>query len=190
MIFFTCRRTIIQSKWNQGYLLVFRNHLHYQTEKHMKVILFKMFSHIKYVKVLKDKCQESLTMATLNHQVQLILSTGPCPIRHWFYKKKMSRVRERTKTNLIWIFPTEHIGNYYFAQQEPNHHYTEEKLKLAERFFNQPGKEKKLHLSEGIIVFLRHGILKLLESKMSIDKLFCFLISYVVHKVTRLENKL
>lgn len=152
----------------------------------MKVILFKMFSHIKYVKVLKDKCQESLTMATLNYQVQLILSTGPCPIRHCFYKKKMSRDRERTKTNLIWIFPVEHIGNYYFAQQEPN----QEKLELAERFFNQPGKEKKLHLSEGIIVFLRYGILKLLESKMSIDKLFCFLISYAVHKVTRLENKL
>lgn len=189
MIILTCRRTIIQSKWNQGYLLVFRNHLHYQTEKHMKIIFFKMFSHTKYVKVLKDKCRESLTMATLHHQVLLSLSTGPCPIRHCFCK--MSRDWERTKTNLIWIFPIEHIGNYYFAQQEPNHHYTEEKLELAERFFNQPGKEQKLHLSEGIIVFLRYGILRLLESKMSIDKIFCFLISsHSVHKMTRLENNL
>lgn len=33
-------------------------------------------------------------------------------------------------------------------------------------------------------------ILKLLESKMSIGKLFCFMISsHAVHKVTSLENK-
>lgn len=47
----------------------------------MKIILFKKFSLIEDVKVLKEKYQESFPVATLKHQVQLILPTGPCPIR-------------------------------------------------------------------------------------------------------------
>lgn len=150
MIILTCRRTSIQSKWNP---LVFRNHLHYQTKKHMKIILLKMFRHIKYVKVLKDKCREPLTMATLNHQVQLILPTGPCPIRHCFCNKKMYRDWERTKTNLIWSFAIEHIEKEkiidYFAQQEPNHYYTEEKLELAGRFLTSLEKNKSCTSQKG-----------------------------------------
>lgn len=148
----TCRRTRLP--------LVFRNHFNYQTEKYMKIILFKNFSHIKDVKVLKDKYQESLTVATLNHQLQLILPTSPCPIRHCFYMKKMSRDWERSKTNLTWNFAIEHIEKeeiiYSFCPRAQPLLYWRRLWRgtLASRkAFNQPGKEQQLHLSEEMIVF-------------------------------------
>jgi len=74
---------------------VFRNHFHYQTEKHIKIILFKQFSHIKDVKVLKDKYQESLTAATLNHQVKLILPIWPTSHYMLFsHEKDVRKLRE------------------------------------------------------------------------------------------------
>lgn len=82
---------------------VLRNHFHYQTEKHMKIILFRKFIYIKDIKVLKDEYQESLAVATLSSAyLNLLAHVSLDP----FYMKKILET-ERSKTNLTWNFAIE-----------------------------------------------------------------------------------